>query len=69
MVNMKKKGIPNYQNELRQLYWNKRMQSLGKKAKTLKTKEEVLQECIDELRKEYNIGVVYFDKKFFKGVK
>lgn len=41
------------QRELRAIYWPKRMNSLGKKAKRDKTAKEVLEECIFILRKDY----------------
>jgi hypothetical protein len=40
------------QNELRQVYWGLRMNSLGKKAKEPETKEDVLKKSIENVRKE-----------------
>lgn len=54
------------QNELRMFYWSDRMRSLGKKAKSEKTKEEVLRESIDFLRKDHQDFEPDYDKKFFK---
>jgi len=64
---------PNPQKDLRMVYWFERMHSLGKKAKIKKTAKEVLEDCIDYLKKH---GGVYFkkssnyeflyDKDFFK---
>lgn len=53
------------QNNLRLLYWTLRMSSLGKKAKSEKTKEDVLIEAIDAVRKEYPDFKPRFDSDFF----
>ena len=63
---------PKPQKDLRMAYWFFRMHSLGKKAKTQKSAKQVLEECIDHLKK--NEGTYYkkgsdhefqYDKKFF----
>lgn len=54
------------QNNLRMLYQMLRMHSLGKKAKTKKTKEEILLESIDYLRKQNPNFVPIYDSEFFK---
>ena len=53
------------QNELRHFYWNMRMKSLGKKAKLDKTKEEVLIEALNAVRKNYPDFAPRYDKDFF----
>jgi len=54
------------QNELRMNYWPLRMNSLGKKAKTNATKEEILQQSIEAVKKDYPDFVPQFDENFFK---
>ena len=41
------------QNKLRMLYAPNRLKSLGRKATTLKTKEDVFKDCVEEIRKKY----------------
>ena len=42
------------QNELRMFYWSLRMNSLGKKAKTIdETKEDILKKAIEGVKKSY----------------
>jgi hypothetical protein len=53
------------QNELRMFYWSDRMRSLGKKAKSEKTKEEVLLESIKSLKKYHPDFEPQYDKTFF----
>ncbi len=53
------------QNELRLFYWLLRMHSLGKKAKSNETKEEVLKKSIEGVKKEYPDFVPQFDGNFF----
>ena len=70
------KHIPDWpkpQKDLRIAYWSYRMHSLGKKAKVKKSAKEVLDGCIEHLRKR---GGVYlqksndyefqYDKEFFQ---
>ncbi len=54
------------QNELRMYYWPLRMHSLGKKAKSNETKEEVLKKSIEAIKKDYPNFAPQFDDKFFK---
>jgi hypothetical protein len=54
------------QNELRMFYWPLRMNSLGKKSKTPKTREAVLIEAINEVKKTYPDFKPKYDKEFFK---
>jgi hypothetical protein len=53
------------QNELRMFYWPMRMNSLGKKAKAKKKKEEILEEAINEVKKNYPDFLPKYDKDFF----
>ena len=57
-------GLP--QNELRMYYWPLRMNSLGKKAKSNETKEDILRKSIETVRKDYPDFVPQYDEKFFK---
>jgi hypothetical protein len=54
------------QNYLRMFYWPIRMNSLGKKADTPKTRGEVLIEAITAVRKSYQDFVPKYDREFFK---
>lgn len=54
------------QGELRAMYWMQRMNSLGKKTKVNKIAEEVLEECISYLKKDYPNFEFKYDKEFFK---
>jgi hypothetical protein len=54
------------QNELRMFYWPLRMNSLGKKAETSKTKEEILIEAINAVQKTHPNFVPKYDKQFFR---
>ncbi|MEM5791102.1 MAG: hypothetical protein QXP77_03605 [Candidatus Aenigmatarchaeota archaeon] len=56
----------NAQNELRLIYFNKRMHSLGKKAKEEKTAKDVLLESIALIKKEYPNFEPIYDEDFFK---
>ncbi len=53
------------QGELRQIYWTKRMHSLGKKATTKQTNKEVLESCIEYLKKDYPGFEFEYDEFFF----
>jgi hypothetical protein len=53
------------QNELRQVYWGLRMNSLGKKAKEPETKEDVLKKSIENVRKEYRDFEFQYDAEYF----
>lgn len=68
-VNKELEHIPRgsmQQNLLRMYYQPLRMSSLGKKAKTTKTKEDVLLESIDAVKKEYPEYIPQYDTEFFK---
>lgn len=54
------------QNELRMFYQVLRMHSLGKKAKTKATKEEILLQAIEEIKKHTSNFIPEYDHKFFK---
>ncbi len=54
------------QNELRMMYQINRMRSLGKKAKTKATKEDILLESIDYLKKQHPNFTPQYDTKFFR---
>jgi hypothetical protein len=54
------------QSELRMSYFMSRMHSLGKKAKEEKTAFDVLQECIDHLKKEFPTADFCYDLSFFR---
>jgi len=54
------------QNELRMLYWPLRMHSLGKKAKSDETKEEVLRRSIERIKEDCRDFAPQYDKKIFK---
>lgn len=55
------------QNELRLIYWNRRMRSLGRKAREKKTAKEVLMESIARIKEEYPDFVPEYDENFFGG--
>jgi hypothetical protein len=55
------------QNELRMYYWPLRMNSLGKKAGAPKTKEDVLIEATNAVRKTHKGFVPKYDINYFKG--
>lgn len=52
------------QNGLRMLYQMLRMHSLGKKAKTKATKEDILLEAIDYLKKQHPDFIPHYTKFF-----
>ena len=54
------------QNELRMYYWPLRMSSLGKKAKNDATKEEILKQSIEAVKKDYPDFIPQFNEKIFK---
>lgn len=54
------------QSYLRAIYFTSRMHSLGKKAKEEQTASQVLQECIDFLKKEHPEFEFRYDQAFFK---
>jgi len=54
------------QNELRMCYWPLRMNSLGKKAKNIETKEDILKRSIESVKKEHPDFIPQFDRNFFK---
>lgn len=56
----------NAQNELRLVYFNKRMHSLGKKAKKEKTAKDILLESIAIIKNEYPNFKPIYDEDFFK---
>ena len=55
-----------HQSDLRMGYFLARMHSLGKKSKTDRTAFEVLQECIEILKKTTPAAEFRFDATFFK---
>ncbi|MBA7646585.1 hypothetical protein ES703_54350 [subsurface metagenome] len=60
--------IPNWpepQGELRMVYWNRRMHSLGRKVNRQKTAKEVLEESIASLRGDYPGFKFEYDEQFF----
>jgi len=57
---------PDPQNELRMLFWSKRMNSLGKKATIKKSAKEVLEECMLYLKNDYPNFEFKYDENFFK---
>jgi len=54
------------QNYLRMYYWPLRMESLGKKASSTATKEEILKKSIEAVKKDYPNFIPQFNEKFFK---
>jgi hypothetical protein len=54
------------QNLLRMFYWPLRMSSLGKKAKTSKTRGEVLIEAVNAVKQTYPDFVPKYVKEFFQ---
>ncbi len=54
------------QNELRMFYWPLRMRSLGKKAKSNETKEDILKKSIEAIKEDYSNFIPQYDKKFFR---
>jgi len=56
---------PEPQNELREIYWTRRMRSLGKKAVSKQTPREVLEKCISDLKKDYPNFQFKYDEDFF----
>lgn len=53
------------QNELRLIYFNRRMHSLGRKEKEKKTAKDVLMESIELTKREYPNSELIYDKEFF----
>jgi len=56
------------QNELRFIYFNRRMNSLGKKGKGEKTAKDILLECIAQVKKEYPSFKPIYDKDYFDNI-
>jgi len=54
------------QNLLRMYYQPLRMHSLGKKAKTKATKEDILLESIEAVKRDYPDYIPQYDTEFFK---
>lgn len=54
------------QNKLRAIYWFWRMHSLGKKAKSGESREEVLRKAIEDVKKDHPNFAPHYDKKFFR---
>lgn len=54
------------QNELRLIYFNRRMHSLGRKAKEKRTAKDVLTESIARIKEEYPNFEPIYDKEFFE---
>ena len=60
-------GFPGeHQNLLRAAYNMARMHSLGKRATKKQTASDVLQDCIEALKKENPDARFYYDKDFFE---
>lgn len=55
------------QNELRLIYFSRRMHSLGKKARERKTAKEVLMESITRIKGDHPNFEPEYDKEFFEG--
>lgn len=53
------------QNELRLIYWNRRMRSLGRKAREKKTAKEILMESIARIKEDYPSFEPEYDESFF----
>jgi len=53
------------QNMMRQAYWSLRLHSLGEKADSVSTKEEVLVKAAKLVRKDSESFCPYFDSEFF----
>ena len=53
------------QNMMRQAYWSLRLHSLGKKADSTSTKEEVLVKATKLVRKDSKSFCPHFDSEFF----
>lgn len=56
---------PEPQGELRMVYWNRRMHSLGRKVNRGKTAKEVLEESITYLGRDYPDFKFEYDQQFF----
>jgi hypothetical protein len=56
---------PDPQMELRMVYWNRRMHSLGRKSKRKKTAKEVLEESVRSLEQYYPNFEFKYDVEFF----
>ena len=56
---------PELQNVLRMSYWDSRMHSLGKKAKSKQKAKEVLEGCISRLKADYPDFQFKYDEDFF----
>jgi hypothetical protein len=57
----------NAQNELRLIYFNRRMHSLGKKMNEEKTAKDILMESIARIKEDYPNFEPVYDKEFFEG--
>jgi len=53
------------QNELRMYYWPLRMHSLGKKRKTIETKESILKRSIEMVKESDSNFKPHYDEQFF----
>jgi hypothetical protein len=56
---------PDPQNELRMVYWMRRMRSLGRKATREQSRGQVLRECVGVLQREYPTHAFRFDEQYF----
>ena len=56
----------NAQNELRLIYFNRRMHSLGRKVNEEKTAKDVLIESIARIKEDYPNFEPVYDKEFFE---
>jgi hypothetical protein len=55
------------QNELRLIYFNRRMHSLGRKARERKTAKDVLMESITRIKEDHPNFEPEYDREFFEG--
>ena len=58
-------GGPLPQGELRATHWMRRMHSLGRRPDKTKTPREVLDECLDDLRRDYPTFEFQHGNNFF----
>lgn len=54
------------QNYLRMFYWPLRMNSLGKKSKNNRSKEDILKQSIEAVKKDYPDFIPQYDEIFFR---
>lgn len=59
---------PEPQRELRMLYWNLRMASLGRKRQVEGTALDIVERCIDRLRSDHPDHTFEYDAAYFKSI-